>query len=82
MLLFVSGKKQFYRIYGVRVLTIIVSAKRAARVDRAQCSFLRDGSVSKHESELFYLHICNRQIVCGSYIGVGYNLICNNFLIF
>ena len=54
-LLFVSGRDQFYRMNGVRVSTVIVSAKRAACVSRSL--FCR-------------LPICNRQIVHGSYFGV------------
>ena len=37
-------KKQFYRMNGVRVLTVIISEKRAARVDRVRRSFFSDGS--------------------------------------
>ena len=33
-------KKQFYPMNGVRVLTVIVSAKRAACADRVRCYFL------------------------------------------
>ena len=41
--------KQFYRKNGMRVLTDIVCAKRVARVDRGQRSFVSDGgTLSKH----------------------------------
>ena len=44
-LLFVLGKKHFFRMNGVRVTTVIVSAKRAARVDRVRRSFFSDVSL-------------------------------------
>ena len=47
-LLFVSCKKQYYRINGVRVLTVIVNEKRAARVDRVRRSLHSDESMLKH----------------------------------
>ena len=55
-----SGKKskQFYRMNGVCVLTLIVRAKSVARADCVQRSFFPR------------LLICNRQIVYGSYFGV------------
>ena len=40
---------------GVRVLTVIDSAKIAASVDRVRRSFVSDESMSKHLSELFSL---------------------------
>ena len=40
---------------GVRVLAVIGGAKRAASVDRVRRSFVGDGSLSKHSSELFSL---------------------------
>ena len=40
---------------GVRVLTVIVSAKCAASVDRVRRSFVCDGSLSEHSTELFSL---------------------------
>ena len=41
-------KKQFCRMNGLRVLKVIVSAKRSARVVCFRHSFFSDGSLSKH----------------------------------
>ena len=51
-LLFVSGKKQFYRMNGVRVLTVIDSANRAASVDRVRL-FVTGAFQNTHA--IFYL---------------------------
>ena len=37
-----------YHLSGVSVLTVIVSAKRAARDDQVSCSSFSDESLSKH----------------------------------
>ena len=57
--LFVSGKKYFHHMNGVHVLTVIVSAKRAAL-----CEF---GGRFLAKANFSHLPICNRQIVCVSY---------------
>ena len=55
---------------GVRISTMIVSAKRAARVDRGRRSFFSDVACQNTKANLSLLHICIRQIVCSSNFGV------------
>ena len=56
---------QFYRVNGFRVLTVIVSAKRAASDDKGRHSWLVTRACQNIKATLFLLPIFLRQIVCG-----------------
>ena len=55
-----QAKKQFYRMSGVRVVTVIDREKRAASVDRVRRSFFVTGACQHTKSNHFLFPICNR----------------------
>ena len=55
---------------GVRVLTLIVSAKRVATVHRGRLRWLVTTACQNTNANISLLPISNRQIMCGSYFGV------------
>ena len=51
-LLFVSSKNEIYRMNGVRVLTVIFSAKHASRAYRGRRSFVSDCTCQSSKAEV------------------------------
>ena len=70
LLILLSGKIAVFSMNRVRVLTVIVIADIAARVDQHQRSTLVTGACQNTKANFSLLPIYNRQIVCGLYLFV------------
>ena len=55
---------------GVGVLTVIVSANRAATEDGVRLRWLGTRACQNTKADISLLHISNRQVVCCSYFDV------------